>query len=417
MSNRPLLFQKIKKRYDHLKNINEETFQCFPILFLVFAECLFMLDDLHGSLHSLQKLAAHFPNDTGLQTLIHNVKSAILAMQVDDEDHHNCADVLEEDQTISVLHYVRPKPLMEECMIGEQQPQLCIKIQETFNQALTSWQHLQDTLNLEEHVLASELKRLICVESNILEGVLAVTPETWSRLILEGFVEEAIENIPKDSHIQDASKMARVLQSTLTCLESMRDGTENGKRPFDHTFIKALHTQLLEHDEIVTMHVNDAEESSYEMYALLRRGHYRHRAVRVEHNDGKQYVVFCHHQQLQEEMDWFIDQVRLILHHSGLHPLQKSAWIHSAFVSIHPFEDGNGRIGRILGSIPLLQANLPPVAMMAMNKEEYFTALQKVQSGNQDEKDCSSFVALEELEECLLHSLQDAISSLQRLHQ
>jgi Fic family protein len=77
------------------------------------------------------------------------------------------------------------------------------------------------------------------------------------------------------------------------------------------------------------------------------------------------------------------------------------------------------RIGRILGSIPLLQANLPPVAMMAANnKEEYFTALQKVQSSKQDEKDCSCFVALEEeLEDCLLHSLQDAISSLQRFHQ
>ncbi len=44
-----------------------------------------------------------------------------------------------------------------------------------------------------------------------------------------------------------------------------------------------------------------------------------------------------------------IEQLELYLHKkSTLHPLVDCAFIHYQFETIHPFLDGNGRIGRLL---------------------------------------------------------------------
>jgi len=50
-------------------------------------------------------------------------------------------------------------------------------------------------------------------------------------------------------------------------------------------------------------------------------------------------------------------------------------------VRIHPFADGNGRIARIIASIPLLKAHLPPLFVATESKKLYFAALE---AGDED---------------------------------
>jgi Fic family protein len=57
-------------------------------------------------------------------------------------------------------------------------------------------------------------------------------------------------------------------------------------------------------------------------------------------------------------------------------PLVLAAVIHNQFEMIHPFQDGNGRVGRILLNNILLKHNLPPLNIELRNRKEYYAALQ-----------------------------------------
>ncbi len=65
---------------------------------------------------------------------------------------------------------------------------------------------------------------------------------------------------------------------------------------------------------------------------------------------------------------------------SSLSPLVLAAVVHNQFENIHPFEDGNGRVGRLLLNNILLKHNLPPVNIELKHRKDYYTALRAYQN-------------------------------------
>lgn len=60
------------------------------------------------------------------------------------------------------------------------------------------------------------------------------------------------------------------------------------------------------------------------------------------------------------------------------------AWAHHRFLWIHPFQDYNGRISRLLNNVILLNLNLPPIELKVETKvgrKKYIQALQKADNG------------------------------------
>ncbi|TVR02804.1 MAG: Fic family protein [Desulfovibrionales bacterium] len=49
--------------------------------------------------------------------------------------------------------------------------------------------------------------------------------------------------------------------------------------------------------------------------------------------------------------------------------------IHAAFVRIHPFWDGNGRLARLVANIPVIRAGFPPIIIPKQGRQEYIAAL------------------------------------------
>ena len=60
-------------------------------------------------------------------------------------------------------------------------------------------------------------------------------------------------------------------------------------------------------------------------------------------------------------------------------PLVLAAIMHNQFEYIHPFQDGNGRVGRLFLNFVLLKNKYPPTNISLKNRAEYYLTLQEYQ--------------------------------------
>ena len=146
------------------------------------------------------------------------------------------------------------------------------------------------------------------------------------------------------------------------------------KIPFSESSIQHLHKELLKYVEKDKLH----------------RGEYKKTENRVEMVDqaGKSIGVlfdttpaWLTPKEMLELVEWTREAIVL----KEIHPLLIIANFLVEFLNIHPFQDGNGRLSRVLTNLMMLQAGyayIPYVShekLIEANKAEYYVALRKSQ--------------------------------------
>ncbi len=86
-------------------------------------------------------------------------------------------------------------------------------------------------------------------------------------------------------------------------------------------------------------------------------------------------------EQMEELINWYNNN-------NNLNPIEKAALLHTIFVKIHPFIDGNGRTARLLLNFELMKNDYLPVIIKKENRLEYYETLDKAHSTGE----CSDFI-------------------------
>ncbi len=81
---------------------------------------------------------------------------------------------------------------------------------------------------------------------------------------------------------------------------------------------------------------------------------------------------------MQELVEWLSTQEA----NKTAHPLLLAALLHYRFVCIHPFDDGNGRVSRLLMNYVLFRHGFPPVIIKSSDKANYLRALNLADTGD-----------------------------------
>jgi Fic family protein len=149
-----------------------------------------------------------------------------------------------------------------------------------------------------------------------------------------------------------------------------------GEYPLTEKFIRELHKLLLK-----TPHeVNAITPEGNPTTKRIEVGKYKAMPNHVKTITGETFRFATPEETpalMQDLIEWYREKKAS----SDTNSILLAAEFHYRFIRIHPFDDGNGRIARILMNFILMQYGYPPVIIKTEDKGNYFSALQQADSG------------------------------------
>lgn len=225
---------------------------------------------------------------------------------------------------------------------------------------MTQWSALQPLSEREQEMLSRRFTIDFNYNSNHIEGNTLTYGQTEILLLFGKIVGEA--------EVRDVQEMT----ASNVGLKMMREEAQLKDIPLTQNFIRTLHKTLLREDYTVYRNLPGGETTSYVIHA----GRYKTRpnSVITRYGDRFEYTSPEETPALMTDLvNWYNEAEQ-----SGkFTPVELAAIFHYRYIRIHPFEDGNGRIARMMVNYILSRHGYPMIVVRSRKKDEYLEALHK----------------------------------------
>lgn len=230
------------------------------------------------------------------------------------------------------------------------------------DQAKAEWEALRSS---EDSLLSAErqqkLRALWTYHSNALEGNTLTLGETIF------FLKEGLtaEGRPLQDYVE--------AKNHAEAIDYLHD-VVRGDRPISEGLIKELNALLLKGIEWTQAKSPQGKK----VKKALHPGQYKTEPNHVLTLEGTihSYVEPIH---VASEMEALLKEYE---QNQNRHPVLRAADLHYGLVRIHPFDDCNGRVARLLMNLVLIRATYPPAVIAVENRRVYLAALAQADQGN-----------------------------------
>ena len=162
------------------------------------------------------------------------------------------------------------------------------------------------------------------------------------------------------------------MKASQAGVEMVKEAVRDKSMSLTQNFIRQLHKVLLREDYTVYREMPGGGTTSYTVHAGLYKT--RQNSVITRYGDRFEYASPEETPSLMSDLvDWY----NAAEQEGKLSPVELAALFHYRYIRIHPFEDGNGRIARLMVNYIMARHGWPMIVIRNRKKAEYLDALHR----------------------------------------